>query len=57
MKQKNKQTKPKKKTHKPDKENLLFGLGFVLLSFCSKLLSFLLQHLHVINSHLAWSKI
>lgn len=57
MKQKNKQTKPKKKPHKPDKENLLFGLGFVLLSFCSKLLSFLLQHLHVINSHLAWSKI
>lgn len=43
--------------NKPDKENLLFGFGFILFSFCSKLLCFLLQHLHVINSHLAWSKI
>lgn len=49
--------KKRKKGNKPDEENLLFWLGFVQLGLCSKLLCFLLQHLHVINSHLAWSKI
>lgn len=43
--------------NKPDKENLLFGFRLVLFSLCSKLLCFLFQHLHIINSHLAWSKI